>query len=218
MHKARQRQRIAIVYDTVNRAYSEYYTEEFARHTATLGGAITFRRAYNSRQETNSATLIREMRDSGADTFVFVSNTFDSAKLAQQARRQAPQVELFGTAWAANEEVIELGGKAIEGMYFGQYFRRGDTSPIYTAFAQAFTRRFDQLPGYISVGSYDATSVLLQALTRQKNGQSLKQALLEQGPYIGLQHSIEFDRFGDSRGVDGISIVKNKKMEAIPWP
>jgi branched-chain amino acid transport system substrate-binding protein len=215
---ARQRQRFAIAYDLSNRAHSEFYVQQFSLQATTRGGTITLEQAYDSRQEVNSAALVRQMRDSGADTFVFVGTTFDSAKLAQQARLLAPQVLLFGSAWAANEEIIELGGMAVEGMYFGQYFRRQDTPPAFTAFAQAFSRRFKQIPGYISVGSYDATNVLLQALARQKSGQSLKQVLLEQGPYNGLQHSIQFDRYGDSRGVDGISVVNNKKMEAVPWP
>ena len=41
-------------------------------------------------------------------------------------------------------------------------------------------------------------TLLMQALERRASGQSLKDAVLQNGPYQGLQQSIQFDRFGDT--------------------
>ncbi len=61
------------------------------------------------------------------------------------------------------------------------------------------------------MNSYDATRMTLKALREQREHEPLKQALLRQGVYRGLQVTMQFDRYGDierplflTRIVDGV--------------
>jgi branched-chain amino acid transport system substrate-binding protein len=211
---ALHRQRFAIAYDLRNRLYAERYAEELRRQLQTLGITAVSQFPFAALNADESATLIGKMRESGADTFVFASSPLDAARLAQDSRRLAPDTTLFGAAWSSNE-LPQLGGKAVEGMYVGEFYRRGDSSERFTAFQQAYQKRFKEVPTFTSVGGYDAARVLIDSLSRKSPQQTLKAALLELGPFPGLQHLIRFDRFGDNEGLSGISVIKQGEFQAI---
>lgn len=46
--------------------------------------------------------------------------------------------------------------------------------------------------------AYDTANVVMTALERQQPGETIKQALLAHGPYIGVQQSIQFNATGDA--------------------
>ena len=100
--------------------------------------------------------------------------------------------------WAATERLIELGGKAVDEIYMAQPFDRNDTSPDYLRFAKAYEARFQSLPGFSSIAAYDATRAALEAMARGATPGTMKQILIEKGPFPGAQQPTHFDRFGDS--------------------
>lgn len=73
---------------------------------------------------------------------------------------------------------------------------------------QAYEARFKATPGFASVGAYDATSAVLQALAQKGSG-TLKQALLAKGPFKGSQQPVQFDRFGDARRQVFITVIRD---------
>jgi branched-chain amino acid transport system substrate-binding protein len=93
-------------------------------------------------------------------------------------------------------------------MTLAQYFDRANVSPPYQRFAEAFRKRFRQEPGFASVAAYDSTRAVLSAMEKAP-GQPLKQALLDSGPYQGLQTLWNFDRFGDAQRQTRITIVRD---------
>ena len=73
--------------------------------------------------------------------------------------------------WAGTEQMIELGGKAVEGIYQAQFIDRFSTRPEYLVFQQTYLKRFGKEPGYAGVTAYDATNVILDALAKKKEWQ-----------------------------------------------
>jgi len=129
---------------------------------------------------------------------LFIANAVDVARLAQQANKLAPTVTKLAAEWAASETLLELGGQAVEGLLIAQPYDRVDTREPYRRFHDAFVARFKREPGYSAISAYDAATVLLQAMTRKTDDESIKAAVLKYGPYDGVQQSIQFDRFGDA--------------------
>ncbi len=191
--------RAAVVYDTRNLNFTASWLKEFRTATQAAGQSLAAEIPYQSDDSADFGAIVRQMLASKPDNLVFISGALDVARLAQQARRQAPELPIAAAEWAATEQLIELGGEVVEGLLIVQNYDRDDQSQHYRDFAEAFYKRFQRQPGYSTVAAHDATTVVLTALKNRKSGETLKQAALRSSPYQGLQQSITFDANGDTR-------------------
>ena len=64
--------------------------------------------AYESRPDTDFGAVVGAMLKKGPDSLLFVAGAIDVARLAQQARRQAPTLPIGASEWAASEQLITL--------------------------------------------------------------------------------------------------------------
>lgn len=190
---------IAVAYDTRNRNFSESWLKEFRTVVNDAGQKLAVEVPYESAADADFAGIVGRMLAARPDSLFFISGALDVARLAQQARRQAPKLPIGAAEWAATEQLIELGGQVVEGLLIVQNFDRDDPSPRFREFSEAYFKRFQRKPGYSSVSAYDAAAVLLTALKNRRPDESIKQAALRCGPYQGLQQTIAFDANGDTQ-------------------
>jgi branched-chain amino acid transport system substrate-binding protein len=190
---------IAVAYDTRNRNFTESWLKEFRTAVTEAGQKLAAEVPYESAADADFAGVVSRMLAAQPDGLLFISGALDVARLAQQARRQAPALPIAAAEWAATEQLIELGGQVVEGLLIVQNFDRDDTSPRFNEFSEAYFKRFQRKPGYSSVSAHDAATVLLTALARRRSGESIKAAVLANGPYQGLQQTIAFDANGDTQ-------------------
>ena len=140
----------------------------------------------------------------------------EAARLAQQARKQAPQLPIGASEWAATEQLVELGGDVVEGLLIVQNYDHEDNSPRFREFSEAYFKRFQRSPGYSSVSAYDAATVVLDALRKRQGGETLKDALLKNSPYQGLQQEIAFDANGDTPRKVFFTEIRGGRYVKIP--
>ena len=190
---------IAVAFDTRNRNFSESWLKEFRSAVADAGQKLAAEVPYESAADADFAGVVGKMLAAQPDSLFFISGALDVARLAQQARKQAPKLPIGAAEWAATEQLIELGGPVVEGLLIVQNFDRDDPTPRFREFSEAYFKRFQRKPGYSSVSAYDAAVVLLTALKNRRADESLKQAALRSGPYPGLQQTIAFDANGDTQ-------------------
>lgn len=195
---ARGQKRIAVAYDMRNRNFTESWLREFQGAVDALGAEVVAPVPYESQPDTDFAQVVRQMLAGRPDSLFFISGGLDVARLAQQARQQAPQLPIGASEWAATEQLIELGGDVVEGLMIVQNFDRDDESTRFKEFSEVFFKRFQSTPGYSSVSAYDAATVVLKALKIRSKGETLKAAALRGNPYTGLQQEIVFDANGDT--------------------
>ena len=207
--------RIAVIYDVRNRVFTEDIQREFHAAFSALGGTITLALPFESTAGVHFTDLVRTLLDSQPDALFFITNAVDTIRLCQQARKQAPNLPLMATTWAATEQLVELGGRDIEGLYLAQLFNREDITPRYQAFREAYQQRFQQEPGFVSLAAYDAANIALEALSRRTAIQSLKETLLK-GSFTGVQQTIAFDRFGDASRPSLMTMIRNGQFVIIP--
>ena len=188
----------AVAYDTRNLNFTASWLAEFRRVVEARGYKLAAEIPYASGDEADLAGVVRQMLAGKPDSMIFISGALDVARLAQQARKQAPQLPITAVEWAATEQLSALGGEVVENLLIVQNYDRDDNSHHYLEFADAFYRRFQRHPGYSTVASYDAATVLLTALKARQAGEPLKQAVLRNQPYQGLQQTIAFDANGDT--------------------
>jgi len=189
--------RISIAVNENNRSFSESWLMEFQTAYEALGGVVLVASYFDS-GSANHSGVIASMLQPRPDGLLFIGNAVDAARLAQQARKVDAKIVLISVEWAATEQLIELGGKAVEGMMIVQNYNQDDPSPRYQRFREAYRQRFGKEPVFGSVLAHDAATVTLTALARRTKGMSAKAALFKFGPYEGLQQSIRFDANGDA--------------------
>lgn len=190
--------RVAAVFDTRNRAYTESWLGEFRTAFTALGGTMAGEIAFEAGEGADHAALVGEMLTTRPDALLVVAGALDTARIAQQVRQVDAGITLIGVDWAATERLVELGGKAVDGIFLTQFFDRDDPSPEYRGFRAAFEARFQRPPGFASVAAYDATKAILDAVWRARSSTPVKTALIDHGPFAGAQQAVRFDRFGDS--------------------
>ncbi len=190
--------RLALIRDDSNAAYSRSWAEFFVSRAQSLGATVAepvvFSGPISAQQ---MQTVLQQALAPQPEALVLVTNANDTATLAQLARQSHQAPALQAAEWAANEQLIVRGGRAVEGMVVTQFFDRNSRAPAYLAFLQHFEQRYRRLPGYAEVTAYDAAQVLLHALAQQAAGEALKATLLRLRTFPGLQDPIVFDDFGD---------------------
>jgi branched-chain amino acid transport system substrate-binding protein len=195
---ARGQRRVAVAYDIRNRSYSESWLKAFTQAYTAQGGVVCVALPFESQANMGFGDVIRTLLTPQPDSLLFVASAIDVARLAQQASKLAPELPQSAAEWAATEALIELGGNAVNGMVLAQSYDRTDKSARHLEFRDAYVNRFARVPSFVSVAAYDTATVLFQALERRQPGESVKAAVLNRGPYHGVQQRIVFDRFGDT--------------------
>lgn len=199
-----------------NAVYYATWRDEFSAAFRALGGELLPGASFTATTDTVYSEVVRQLLVGQPDGLVFVCQVVDAVRLAKQARRDAPELPLVVSDGAATEALLRLGGPAVEGILVGQPRDMQSAAPAYQAFVNAYQERFGRAPGYPAVMAYEAVTALAQAQTQRRRGQSLQQALLQRGPYPGLQGEIAFDAFGDVRDGLRFAMVRGGRFQALP--
>lgn len=208
------RKRIATVLDVGNRAYTENWANDFKQTFESLGGTIVHTEEFQSSAQIDLAAIARKLLSYQADAVLIVANSLDAALLCQQIRKLDPKVGLSASEWAATERLVELGGRAVEGILIAQFINREDSSSRYSDFKRAYMESFGREPGFAGMAGYDAANVTLSALAKAGND-DLKNAILSSATYEGVQGIIHMDAFGDSMRKAYLTTVNGGKFQAI---
>lgn len=207
--------RAAIIYDTGNRSYTESWITGFRSAFEKLGGSVVSVNSFKSGENVAFSPLVRSLFRKDPDLVILVCSAVDAALLCQQIRKVDPSVTISVSEWGSTERFVELGGAAVEGVYFAQFMDHGNTTPSYRRFLTAYRARFGQEPGFPGLAGYDAATVVLDALAARKKGTPLKSAILATGVYPGVQRKITLDRFGDSVSTTFLTVVKNGRFVTL---
>ncbi len=214
-HARRGLRRVAALYDTRNRVYTQDWITGYREASVARGVRLVQAVPFTSGQEDSYLQAVRQLHSGEIDGLMFVANAVDTVRLLLLARQNGLRQPALGDTWSATEQLIELGGQAVEGMSSIQLFNRELDTPRYQGFLRAYRARFSTEPGFASVAAYDAVQALAQALRQQEDGETLKQALLKAGPYEGLQERWNFDAYGDVQRQTFVTIVRSGRFVVV---
>jgi branched-chain amino acid transport system substrate-binding protein len=205
----------SVAYDTRNLNFTQSWLKEFRDAVTAAGSSLAAEVPYESSPDADFSKVVKSMLVGQPDSLFFISGALDVARLAQQARKQAPQLPIGASEWASTEQLLELGGDVVQGLLIVQNFNNRDESQRFKEFSDAYFKRFQRNPGYSSVSAYDAATVVLTGLQKQTKDESLKSAVMRSGPYQGLQQSITFDANGDTRRQVFFTQIRNGRYEPL---
>ncbi len=214
--KAKRMSRVVAAYDLGNKSFTGNWLNNFRDVFVGGGGELIAALGFEVKGDTTFLSLAKDLLAHGPDGVVIVANSMDSALLCQQIRKLDDHIPITLADWGATERLLELGGKAVEGVTVVQTFNRASTAPRYQAFRQAYLQRFRREPGFAGVNTYDATNVVLDAITMQRTGKSLKETIMSVRKFEGLQGPISFDNFGDVKRTQGsMSVVREGQFAVV---
>lgn len=207
--------RIRPLHDEGNRIYTESWLRDFGAAFRAGGGELLEPIGFQSGNDVDFPALAARALADAPDGIIILGNSVDTAMLCQSLRRLDRSIPVGTSEWAATERLIELGGKAVEGIVVAQLMDRRSREPAFVAFQSAYVLRFGQSPGFAGMYGFDAANVVFAALEKKAPKETLKQALLAQQTFAGTQRTFVFDEYGDTQGGTRLYTVTDGEFAPI---
>jgi branched-chain amino acid transport system substrate-binding protein len=182
------RARKVAILTSASNAYSVSVTRIFKATFAAAGGEIVAEKSYAEGDKDFRAQLTA-LKTAAMDA-VFVPGYFtEAALIARQARELGIRVPFFGGDGWDDEQLLKIGGAALDGCFFLTHFSAEDTAPVVVNFVARYQARWGgESPGAYSALGYDAIGVLADALRRagSTDGPRLRDALAATKDFPGV--------------------------------
>lgn len=213
IYKNRKLSKLAILYDTDNKAYSTTYQTIFANQYRAAGGSIVGEVGFSSAAKIDFNPILSQLRANNADALLLITSDVDAAMIVQRTRLLGWQVPLFASAWAQTAALIYNGGQAVEGMEIEQAYALNSQSPDFLDFKKRYQDRFGQLPSFGAAFGYEAAMVLGAALQKTDGkAPGLRQAMVETKNFKGLIDTFSFNEAGDVIRPFYLSVIQDNQF------
>lgn len=190
--------KMAVIYDLSNPNYTVPLSNHFQNNFLQQGGLISAAIPFNSLEQYSAPDMASKLITSGADGILLITNAINGALLCQHLRKIKPEIEIIASPWTLPEsDFIRNGGRAVEGVTCLVELDLESSSKKFQDFKELYQRRFAEPVSINGYAAYEAAQILFQALAKTEKAGALKEAILAQGRFAGLNDDIVFDKFGD---------------------
>ena len=200
--------RIRPVIDLANASFSKSWLRDFSAALSASGGTLLEPIPLIADSATDFDALARRALAEQPDSIVLITGALDTAMLCEGIRRRHQTITLAAAEWAGTERLLEIGGRAIEGLFVAQSFERAHPAPAYRQFRAAYLKIYGHEPGFAGTNAYDATRIVLDLLAEGTPPHELKRAILARKEFPGRQRRIVLDANGDSDGEVAMKVVR----------
>ena len=208
-HTSLKAKRVALL-TAVNSPYSVGLSAVLRQDFTARGGEIIAEQKYNEGEKDFRAQLTA-LRPLKPDVIAITGFYAEAALICLQARALGIDVPFIGgDGWEA-PQLIELGGKAVEGTYYSTYFSAENDAPEVRAFVKKFSARWtNETPEAVSALGYDAV-YLIAAMTNAGTtaGPKLRDAIAATKNFPGVTGQTTIDEKRNSAKAAVMLTVKN---------
>lgn len=201
----------AIIY--VNNDYSRGMKEYFREKVRRLGGEITTIEVFFEGRTKDFCPELGKIKNSKPDAIFFAGYYEEAAIIARQANEMGITIPIISTDGISSQELIHLGGTAVEGIRFNGFFHPSLPQNGSDEFTIDFKNRYGREPDTTAALAYDAAQLLISAI--RKNGASregIYTYLANFKDYLGVTGNITFDDKHDVQRKIMILTVKDGKF------
>ena len=186
-HDTLHAKRVALL-TSVSAPYSVGLSKVFRVKFTAVGGEIIAEQKYTEGDKDFRAQLTA-IKGLQPDAIAATGYYTEAALICQQARDLAITVPIIGgDGWEA-PQLIELGGKAVEGTYYSTHYSAESPAPEVQAFIKKFRAHYDnETPDAVAALGYDAMMLLADAITRADStaGPAVRNALASTKNFPGI--------------------------------
>ena len=188
----------------------KFFKDEFTK----LGGTIVGEQSYSSGDTVFRAqlTAIRGLRPDA----IYVPGYYQEvALIVKEGRQIGLTMPFLGCDGWANQALIAIGGKAMDGCYFTNHFSPEDRSPIVNEFVGKYREKYGSVPDTFGALGYDAASILCDAIKRagSSDSQHIRDALAKTAGFNGVTGVISFDANRNAAKPVLVIVVRDGKFE-----
>ena len=196
VHETMNAKSFAIVYTNNDFGLNmlQYMTEE----AEALGVAITDTEAIAAGEKDFTA-IVSKMRQTNPEVVMIVANYGEVANCVKQIRQVGWDVPIVISGSALTDQLVELLGDDVNGIYSNIAFVPSDDDPTTKEFTDEFTERAGIPPSVHSVCTYDTLWMVCEAARQcgdNLNRETLREALAAFEGFEGLMGPIEFTEDG----------------------
>lgn len=208
----------AILYE--NDDYGTGLKDSFKKEAAAKGLTIVSELAYNRDTPDFRSQLTTIQGAQPAPDVLLVAGLYSqAANITRQARGQGLDVQVIGGEGIFSQEFINLGGPAAEGAIITCPFLFDLGGEKGQTFAEEFRKKFNSEADGWAVLSYDAASVIVEALkSKGVARESVREGLVAfnsaENAFDGISGKTFFDEKGDCKRPIQVAIVKDGKFVA----
>ncbi len=188
---------------------SKVFREEFAK----VGGTITNEQKYSEGDKDFRAQLTA-IKAAKPDAVAITGFYTEAALICKQARELGLTIPFFGgDGWEA-PELIEIGGKAVEGTYYASHYSSESTAPEVQEFVKKYRARFNgETPDSMAPLAYDAMNIVAQAIARAgtTEGPKFRDALAATKDFPGVTGRTTIDPQRNASKSAVMLLIKNGK-------
>ncbi len=205
--------RVAVLY-SVSNAYSVGLAKVFKETFTAAGGEVVTEKSFSEGDKDFRAQLTM-VKSTNVDAVFVPSYYTEAALIARQARDLGITVPLFGgDGWEA-EELLQIGGDALNGCFYSTHFSAKNVDPKVVDFVKRYKARWDgEEPGAFSALGYDAVYVLADAIKRAgtTDEPALRNALADTKNYSGVTGITTLDKDRNASKPATIIAIKEGKL------
>jgi len=130
------------------------------------------------------------------DLIVLPGYYTEAGLILKQARALGITQPFLGGDGLDSSKLVEIGGRAMEGVYFSTHFSPDDKDPAIQNFIRKFKALYKEVPDAMAVLAYDAAQVLVAAIARSPSlgGEDLRDAIAMTKDFQGVTGKITLDR------------------------
>lgn len=208
--------RFSIIYDLANRAFTENWKDCFTTSFKAAGGQIASTVSFSSGGSHRFISLVEKALAPEPDGLLILSNSLDTAMLAQQIIKLEKKIPVFTSEWSMTRDLLHSGGRSVEGLALFHTFNEASEKKSYFDFKKKYQARFKRQPSFAAIHAYDAAQIVLAGLrSGARTGPELKKAILERKSFETLQGGLTFDEYGDVTRNLYFTVVQNGQFVVI---
>ncbi|MHB8067426.1 MAG: ABC transporter substrate-binding protein [Desulfobaccales bacterium] len=202
----------AVLYDVAEEA-SKGQAEFFKKFFEAGGGKVVAFESF-TKDDKDFSSQITTIKAANPDV-LFLPNYYNVVPLqADQARRLGLTCPFIGSDAWGSEELLTLGVKDLEGSYFSTHYAPDIATETAQKFIKEYETKYGKKPDDVAALTYDATRLLLAAVTQAKSleRQKVRDALASIQEFDGVTGKMKFTGTGDPTKSAVILQIKGGKF------
>ncbi len=206
--------RVAVL-SSVSNAYS-LGLAKFFKETFTAGGGEIVTEKNLAEGDKDFRAQLTAVKAAGVDAVYVPCYYTEAALIVRQARDLGLTMPFFGGDGWEDEQLLKIGGEAMNGCYYSTHFSAENTDPVVAAFTAKYKARWNnESPGAFSALGYDAVYVIAAAIKRAgtTDGPALRDALAATKDFPGISGTTTIDKDRNASKSATIIALKDGKAK-----
>jgi len=207
---------VAMLVDAAS-PYSVGLASNFKETFTGMGGKIILEQKFSSGDKDFKAQLTA-IKAASPEAIIAPCYYTEAGLIVRQARELGITVPMFGgDGWEA-PELLEIGGKAIEGTYYSTHYSAEDQSPKVQEFVKKFRARWkNETPDAMAALGYDSAMVLADAIKRAGGTEEpkLRDAIAATKDFEGVTGKTSLDEHRNATKPAVIVTIKDGKFKYV---